>query len=254
MSAFNFKASVPVIDANVGIGHRHDRPSPAPDFEGLTAEMNRHGIERAVVYPCQGETISAHDANNDLANRSDHGDAFLLQWMASPTTRSLDQLRDLHAAGRLSSVRVNNTESPGNPFVHWLYGAMLEWCEAEAIPTWISLADADCVDVLDTLSRFPDLVTVLVGAHYTHALFVRPLLKNLRNAHLELSRYEGLGEVEALRHEFGIERFIYGSFFPRFQMGPMLYYLHHLDFNQDELAAVCAGNVTRVLNRGGSGQ
>ena len=254
MSVLNFKARVPVIDANIGVGHRHDRPHPTPDRPTLLQEMHRHGVDRAVLYQVQGESISQIDGNQALTTWANDDGLFVLQWMAGSSKRSLDQLQGLHADGRLSCVRLTNTDSAWNPFVHWIYGELLEWLQAENIPLWVSLAESDSADVVTTLTQFPDLVTVLVGAHYTHALWIRPLLNNIPRAHLELSRYEVLGEVEALRDEFGIERLVYGSFFPRYQMGPMLFYLHHLDFSEDELAAVCAGNVERILQREGTGR
>ena len=56
-----------------------------------------------------------------------------------------------------------------------------------------------------------------------------------------------LGGVEELRDEFGAERLLYGSYYPRYAMGPILYYLHTADFSTDELAAVCARNLERIL-------
>ena len=69
----------------------------------------------------------------------------------------------------------------------------------------------------------------------------------LPQLHLELSRYETLGDVEALCAEFGAERLLYGSWYPRYEMGPILYYLHHTTLTEPELAAVCAGNAARLL-------
>jgi len=80
-----------------------------------------------------------------------------------------------------------------------------------------------------------------------HHLLVRPLLARLPNAHLELSRYEPIGEIEALRDEFGAHRLVYGSWYWQYAMGPMLFYLHHTDLNDEELARVCAGNLERIL-------
>ena len=110
-----------------------------------------------------------------------------------------------------------------------------------------NLPDADAHELVSTLQVYPDLVTVLVGAHYLHALWVRPILEALPNAYLELSRYEPLGEVEALRDTFGAERLVYGSWYPRYAMGPILFYLHHTTLSQKELALVCAGNLERIL-------
>ena len=107
--------------------------------------------------------------------------------------------------------------------------------------------DVDPHDLITTLQAYPDLKTVLLGAHYTHALVVRPMLDSLANASLELSRYEPIGEVESLKQQFGASRLIYGSWYPRYAMGPILFYLHHIDLNEDELRMVCAGNVERIL-------
>ena len=112
---------------------------------------------------------------------------------------------------------------------------------------WVSLADTPADQIGATLGQYPQLRTVLVGAHYMHAMAVKPLLRRLPNAHIELSRYEKLGGVEELRDEFGAERLLYGSYYPRYAMGPILYYLHTADFSTDELAAVCAGNLERIL-------
>jgi hypothetical protein len=251
VASLNFQPRVPVFDANIGVGHRHNRPAPFEDAAGLRKEMQRLGVERALIYQVQGESISPLDGNVELQNWADAEGPFSLQYVAGPGTRSLHQLQDLYAAGKLHSVRLNNADSPRNPFVEWIYGDLLEWMNAEHIPLWVSLADTDTREVITTLKPFPDLVSVLVGAHYTHALFVRALLQNLPNAHLELSRYEVLGEVEALTEEFGHQRLVYGSFYPRYAMGPMLFYLHNIPFSDAELTAICAGNLERILGEGG---
>ena len=54
MTSLNFKASVPVFDANVGVGHRHNAVAPFDNAAGLLQEMQRHGVERALVYHAAG--------------------------------------------------------------------------------------------------------------------------------------------------------------------------------------------------------
>jgi hypothetical protein len=245
MVSLDFKARVPVFDANVGVGHRHDRISPFDSPEELLEELARHGVGRALVYHLQGEAISPIEGNEALGRWA--RPEFTLQWTLGPTPDSLRQLRELRAAGQLSSARLSCTGSSGIPFSEWLYGEALEWLGDQRVPLWISLADTPAAELMQTLPLFPQLTTVLLGGHYSHALLLRPLLRRLPRAHLELSRYECLGEVEALLGEFGAGRLIYGSFYPRYAMGPMLYYLHHLQCGDAELAALCAGNLERLL-------
>ena len=112
---------------------------------------------------------------------------------------------------------------------------------------WVPLPEMDPDDIVTTLQAYPDLETVLVGAHYLHAMWVQPMMKALPRANLELSRYEPIGQLEALLEEFGVERFVYGSWYWRLAMGPMLFYLHHVGLDDRELALVCEGNLLRIL-------
>ena len=82
MTTLDFRARVPVFDANIGVGHRHDRPSPFADAAGLRTAMHRHGIERGLIYHLQGEAISAIEGNEALLAWQD--DALVPQWVAGP--------------------------------------------------------------------------------------------------------------------------------------------------------------------------
>ena len=247
MTSLNFQPRVPVFDANVRAGHLPDKPGSCGDRLALLAEMDRHGVGRAVVYHALTEEVSPLDGNELLEDWLGDDSRLAPQWSVLPTAASLAQLDALRAARRVSSVRLHDTRVAGLPFRPWAYNDLLAWLSAGRIPLWIPLPASDPDELITTLAGHPDLVTVLVGAHYTHHLQVRPLLRRLPNAHLELSRYEPLGEVEALCDEFGASRLVYGSWFPQYAMGPMLFYLHHTSLGDAELALVCAGNLERIL-------
>lgn len=248
----SFRATMEVIDANVGVGHRHDRPSPFDCAADLLKEMDRHGVDSAVIYHVQGESVSALDGNDLLHEWIEAGAGRLIpQWVAGAHPDCLIQLRGLHADGRVRGVRLHDTDSAQVPLTDWVYGDLLGWLEAEGIPLWVSLADNDVVQLADSLGRYPELVCVLVGAHYRHAAVIRPLLRQLPRSLLELSRDEILGDVESLAQEVGARRLVYGSFHPRYAMGLILYYLHHCDLRQDQLRWICAGNVRRLLGLDG---
>ena len=262
MTSLSFVAQVPVVDANVGVGHKTRRPAPFDSPDELTAEMQRHGVERALVHHQRGETMSVIDSNELLTQWCSDNGPLAYQWMAAPEADSLKQLEELRAEGRVNNVRLHDCAAAGLPFVDWLYGDLLEWLQAEEIPLWISLANdwdptwmsqvpsTPATEVMETLRQFPDLVTVLVGAHYVHAYFVRPFLKLLPNCYIELSRYEVLRDLEKIIGEYGAGRFIYGSFYPRYAMGPMLYYIHNIGLDKADLEGICAGNLERILEGG----
>ena len=254
MNSLNFSPRVSVFDANVRVGDLKDEPSPCRDRDQLLAEMDRHGVERALVYHAQAESLSPIDGNRYLEDWfGDDRRRLVPQWIIMPTDESLGQIQELHGQGRVQAVRLFQPSLSELPFRPWVYDAMLSWLNEANVPLWISLPDANIDHVVTTLQAYPDLVSVLVGAHYVHTLWVRPVLNALPNAYLELSRYESIGELEALRDDFGAQRLVYGSWYWRLAMGPMLFYLHHASFDERELALICAGNLERILQREGSG-
>lgn len=251
LSELSFRADREVIDANVGVGHRHDRPAPFEDASGLLEEMDRHGVDAAVVYHVQGESVSALDGNDLLREWVEGQPRLIPQWVAGSDPATQRQLEGLHAEGALRSVRLHDTGSCRAPLTDWIYGDLLAWLQAQGIPLWISLADNDVAQLADTLGRYPELVSVLLGAHYVHAALVRPLMRKLPRSVLELSRYETAADVEALGRDVGARRLVYGSFYPRYAMGPILCYLHRCDLTASQLDLICTGNVRRLLGEEG---
>ncbi len=248
MSSLSFSPRVPVIDANVCVGNHHTGPSPCQSPAQLLAEMDFHGVRRAVIYHAQGEQISPTDGNTYLEDWLDGAGRLIPQWTVAPVETSMEQIAELHSQGRVQSTRLHDCQSAGLPFLPWGYDRLLSFLTEARIPLWIPLMDVEADHLVTTLKAYPELHTVLVGAHYTHALVVRSLLEASPRAVLELSRYEPIGEVEALVNQFGADRFVYGSWYPRYAMGPILFYLHHTRISDDELALICTGNTDRLLN------
>ena len=247
MSELSFKARVPVFDANIRVGDRRDEVSPSRTRADLLREMDRHGVERALIYHAQGEFLSPVDGNRFLEAWLGDDGRLEAQWMMMPTDDSIDQIKSAHRDGKVRSVRLHNTRSAGLPFRPWAYGEMLSWLSEANVPLWIPLPDMDADELVTTLQAFPDLVTVHIGAHYSHHLLLRPLLKTLPNAYLDTSRYESIGGLDSLVETFGARRLVYGSWYSRYVMGPMLFYLHKMPISEQELKQICAENLEMIL-------
>lgn len=248
MQDLSFRCATPVLDANVGVGDTREAPSPTRNAVQLLTEMDRHGVDQALVYHLQGEDISALDGNDQLHEWIDGGNGRLLPlWMASMAPESLHQLQQLHAGGNVRAVRLHDTSRSTTPLTPWIYGDLLRWLQQEQLPLWISLADNDPVQLADTLSQFRELRVVLVGAHYMHAPYVEPLLRHLPRACLELSRHESLGAVEHLATCIGARRLLYGSYYPRYAMGPILWGLHRLRLEPWQLQRILHGTARDLL-------
>jgi predicted TIM-barrel fold metal-dependent hydrolase len=248
LPGLSFRPRTAVFDANVRVGNPHNEMAPFQNRAELLAEMDRLGVERALVYHAQAEAISPVDGNQMLEAWTGVDGRLLPQWSVMSSDESLAQIQALHQAGRVQSLRFYDTRSAGLPFRPWAHRPLLEWLSEHHIPLWIPLPDANADELAETLAAYPEIPVVLVGAHYTHALWLRPLMALHANIYLELSRLETLGEVESLCRAFGASRLLYGSWYPRYAMGPMLFYLHQTALSEAELALVCAGNLARLLH------
>jgi predicted TIM-barrel fold metal-dependent hydrolase len=241
----HFYPRVPVFDAQICVGHSGSALSPAADRASLLAELDRHGVERALVYHAHAETFSPLRGNHLLEEWLGRDGRLLPLWAALPTEDSLAQLEALRSAGQLRAVRL--VDAAGLPFVDWTHGLLLEWLSDADIPLWIALPDVDPRDLVATLGGYPRLRVVLAGAHYSQTLLVRKLMTILPNTSLELSRYESLDAINDLVRRFGPQRLLYGSWYPRYAIGPVLYFAHHCGLPEAMLAQICAGNLDRLL-------
>ena len=213
MTSLSFKPRVPVFDANVKVGNTHLEISPCPDRASLIAEMDTHGIQRAVIYHALSDQTSPVDGNKALEAWIGDDGRLTPQWAALPIPRSLNQLQALHAEGRVSSVRLAGLDIIDFPFRPWSYDPLLSWLSQEGIPLWLALPEMKADDIVTTLQAYPDLETILVGSHYMQALWIQPMMKAVPGAHLELSRIEEIGHLESMLEEFGPRRFVFGSWY-----------------------------------------
>lgn len=241
----HFRPQVPVFDAQVCVGHGRLGLSPAGDRATLLAELGRHGVGRALVYHAHAEEVSPLRGNELLEPWLGPDRRLLPLWSVFPSADSVAQIEGLHGAGRVRAARLSHV--PGLPLAGWSHGALLDWLSAARVPLWLSLPELDPRDIVATLRAFPRLAVVLTGAHYSHALLVEVLMAELPNIRLELSRFEPLDGVGRLAARFGAGRLIYGSWYPRYAIGPVLFFLHRSGLSEDDLARICGGNLEQLL-------
>jgi predicted TIM-barrel fold metal-dependent hydrolase len=247
LSAANlhFRPQAPVFDAQICVGHGRSALSPAADRAALLAELDRHGVDRALIYHVHSEDFSPPHGNQLLEEWLGGDGRLLPLWAALPTDESLTQLQALCQAGRARAVRLISAQ--GLPFCEWTHGTLLEWLSEAGLPLWIALPEIDARDLVATLRGYPQLRVVLAGAHYSHTLLVQKIMAALPNVSLELSRYESLDAINDLIARFGTARLLYGSWYPRYAIGAVLYFIHHCGLPAAALKQICSGNLERLL-------
>ncbi|MCH7664020.1 MAG: amidohydrolase family protein [Chloroflexi bacterium] len=168
------------------------------------------------------------------------------QFVGNPATDDLGSFADTIMVRGVRSVRME-PEHHKYPFRDWIVGPWLEWLETEAIPLWIPADESDPSTLHDTVAAHPDLKVVLAEVHYSHVPWAIPLLRSLPNVSVEMSRFVIADGVARLMDTVGERRILFGSRFPDSAMGHQLYNLHRNGLDSPALAAICSGNLDRLL-------
>ena len=242
----DFKPSVPVFDANVALGRRHDRRVTSETGEQALAEMGRVGVARAVVYSHHGAAFDARDGNEYLLEMLTGTTGLVPQFVCNPTADDLDRFAAEVGEHGVRSVRML-PDAGGFPFRDWVVGEWLEWLASEGLPLWLPAFDFEPDQVHDTLRGHPRVDVVLSEVHYVHVPWVIPMVRSLSNVHVEVSRFVIPDGMPRLIEAAGHERVLFGSRFPDSPMAPQLYNLERSGLEHSALEAICAGNLDRLL-------
>ena len=258
----HFRPSVPVFDANMALGRRHDRRVLFDSVEDALREMDRAGVERALVY----STVAATDpigGNRWLEATLEDEPRLVPQLVGSPARDDLERFAAFMERGRASSMRMLPALH-GYPLRPWMVGEWFEWASAARVPVWLPvnygaprrgkvlgyLDEFDPSALYDTLSDFPDLNVVLTEVQYAQAPSALALMKALPNLHMEISRFVSTDGVAKLLGIAGESRVLFGSRFPDSPLAAQLYHLHRYGLPESTLRALCSGNLERLLGSG----
>ena len=254
----NFKPSVPVFDANIGLGRRHYKRVSEDTVEGTLAAMGKAGIQRAVVYSPHAAYWDSGEGNQLLLDTIEGQPNLFPQLVANPMY-DLDSFAAQVSEKRVRSLRILPMLRQ-YPFRDWALKPWLDWMAAEAIPLWLPAdyrihvdqsfgrdRDIDPTEVHDTLKAHPDLNAVLCDVKYQDFYWALLLLKSVPNLYLELSRFVITDGLAIVIDAIGEERVLFGSSFPEAAMSPQLYHLHRCGLSEASLKAICSGNLERLL-------
>ena len=254
----NFKPAVPVFDANVRLGRRHDKRVSVDTVDGTLKAMEKAGIERALVYSFHAAYWDSGEGNQLLLDMI-RGHANLVPQLVASPLDDLDTLAALVRENGVRSIRMLPMR-PHYPFRDWMVKPLLDWMAAEHIPLWLPVEypshveeilgnayDLDPSEVHDTLKAHPDVTAVLTGVRYDDFVWAVFLLKSLPNLYLELSHFVMTDGLAMVIDAVGEDRIVFGSSFPELAMGPQLFGVHRYGFSETSLRAICAGNLERIL-------
>ena len=253
----DFRPEVPAFDANAALGRRHDRRVSMDSAAELLAEMDRAGVQRALVYAPHAAAYDSTEGNAGLLKAIGDETRLVPQFVCNPAFDDFEATKAQIEAADVRAVRMLPMLHH-YPFRPWVVGEWLTWLSARRIPLWLPMsyetnwldgdgAELDPHAVYETVSEFPDLAVVLSEVHYRQASWAPPLLRSLPNLSIEVSRYVIVDGIARLLDDIGPRRILFGSRYPEQAIAPQLYHLHRIGLNETDLRATCGGNLARLL-------
>ncbi len=234
-----------VFDANARVGHSGVHGELALEAPDLMNELDRFGIQQALVSHFAAEEYDAEEGNKALARDTGEFAARLTPaWAALPDSDSIQRL----AARQPAAVRLffgilkHNFSS-----VPWCAGELLEYLQANAILTLIAREDIEWNSLASMLENFPRLPVLLLESGYRADRYLFPLLRRHPNLYFDSSTYVAHRQLESFVERFGTDRLVFGSRLPLYTPGAALAALATARIPAEARLLIAGGNLRRLI-------
>ena len=235
-------------------------PATCPTVDDLVAELDRAGIDRALVWHIAQLEVSPQRGNEMLAEAIRGRDNLVGCWTLLPPQTSEMPVEALLADMKAARVRALRAFPMRHRFIlnGTTLGPLLEAMVERRIPLVYSVRmaspsmDAYLVwrDLHDLMREFPEL-TLIITDHGSWGCdrYFRPLLDAYPRVYVDTSLYFLDGGIESLVERYGAAagRLVFGSGLPERYPGGMMMAIHHAEIPDDAKEAIAAGTLSRLI-------
>ena len=240
------------FDAACGVGSTSLRPLPG--IAELLAEMDRNGVERALVFHNDTGVLGAEVANRKLPQMleaEDPGRRLDAVWAVLP-----EECGELAAPDAFFSEMKNSRARAItlDPFNHRYVACRLsigEYMDEAIRRKTVVLLNSFAGkwdDLYAFMKEFPELHCIIHGGDkWGNDRYIRPLLKAFPNLCVELSGYWVPEGIADLAKKYGANRLLYGSGFPRYNHGSGMLQIKQSGLDLDDIALIAGKNLEDML-------
>jgi predicted TIM-barrel fold metal-dependent hydrolase len=238
------------FDCNVRLGRcSAPRAEQFLDAVGLLAEMDRGGIERALVHHAWSVEWDPHEGNEALLREIGAEDRLYPCFAAlPPATEELApprdfarRVRDLHGAVRLFPTQHQYTLTDVS------VGHLLDALSFERVPVLLDIGQTNWREMPEILARHPALNLVVLNVYYRVDRYLYPLWDRFGNLHLDCGSYGVHRGVEAVCERFGAERLLFGTDLPVHEVGGPMALVTFAGIPDEHQRLIAGGNLSRML-------
>jgi predicted TIM-barrel fold metal-dependent hydrolase len=239
-----------LVDVNAAIGPWPHGDAPELDVRSLVAQLDRFGIEQALVYHSTAWMYDPAVGNErllrDIADEPRLLPCFVLGPLETGEFGEPGTLPGALADAGVRGIRVYPRD----------HGWTLAGVESELLfrtvaqarlPVFVDLVQTDWGSVSTLLTREPELRLVVCSVGYRGLRVLLPLFERHSNLACDLSYFAAHQGVEVVVRRFGAERLLFGTGMPVCEPAGAVACLAWADLDDVSRAAIGAGNAERRL-------
>ena len=241
-----------VFDANCAVG---PWPTDKPRYEtvvGLLAEMERLGIQRALVSHTLSRTYDPVQGNRILMQEIAGQESLLPCWTLLPPAcgemGSPGELMEEMAQAGVRAVRLYPREHSYS-LAEWQCGELFEALAERHYLVLLDLAQGSWEEIERICNTYPDLALLVTWVGYRQLRPLFALLRRNDNLYCDLSNLSTYLGIEEILDRFGSERLVFGTGLPIADPGGPIARLSYTDAPPAALDAIAHGNLGRLLDR-----
>ncbi len=245
------------FDANAQIGTpMNGALEYASSTAALLQEMDRNGVDKALIRDVNLTAAGANYANDAVAKRlaDDPGERLVGVWsFLPPCTHELPEGKAFFDGMKKNRIKALILDPLGHKWIadRLTIGKIMDEAAERKIPVQIGIHTFGSWDaVYAFLKEFPKnrYICLTNGLYWGTDRYFRPLLENYEGFHLEISTYWVPEGVADLVNEYGAERILYGSGYPGFMFGSMMLSLKNSEISDEAKRLIAGKNLEKLLN------
>ncbi len=245
------------FDANAQIGTpMHGGLEYAPSTAALLREMDRNGVDRALIRDVNLTNAGAGYANDAVCKwlADDLDERLAGVWSFLPAaTRELPEGKAFFDGMKKNRIRALIPDPAGHKWVanRLSIGKIMDEAAERRIPILVGTHTLGSWEAVYAFCKeFPNnrYICMTHGLYWGTDRYFRPLLENYPGFHLEISTYWVPEGVTDLVNDYGAERVLYGSGYPGYMFGSMMLSLKNSDIDDEAKRRVAGGNLERLLD------
>jgi len=241
-----------LFDTNCAVG---PWPSDQPRYETvdeLLAEMERFGIDRALVSHTLARTYDPVHGNQHLMGEIAGHEQLIPCWtLLPPACGEMGSLEDMLlnlAQASIRAVRLYPQEHTYS-LADWQCGDMFAELAERRYVVLLDLAQTNWSEIEHICRTYSRLTVIVTWVGYRQFRPLFALLRRYRNLYCDLSNLSTYLGVEEILSRFGSEQLVFGTGLQVADPGGPLARLFYTDAPTADIAAIAHSNIEKLLAR-----